>query len=212
MDKIPTPTYSHLSPGDFEHVYEPAEDSFLMLDALEQELTEIRNSKPAICLEIGSGSGILSTGLASVLKECCFLATDVNAKACQASERTAKANQTTVQVVRTNCVSGLETRLRSKVDILLCNPPYVCTSEEETKTCDIYASWAGGEQGRNLTDLVIRQLPTLLSKSGRAYIVIEQRNNFQAIQALLEELDLCHDVIITRKAGIELLSILKVWL
>ena len=56
---IPTPLTHHL---DFENIYEPAEDSFLLLDALEQDLVYISQTlKPTICVEIGSGSGIISS-------------------------------------------------------------------------------------------------------------------------------------------------------
>ena len=44
---IKTPITNHI---DIDKVYEPAEDSFLLLDALEQELEYIRDKKPVLCL------------------------------------------------------------------------------------------------------------------------------------------------------------------
>jgi release factor glutamine methyltransferase len=80
-ETIPTPDYSHLSSRDFEFVYEPAEDSFLLLDAIESEIETIHKLNPTICVEIGPGSGIISAGIGSVLKSASYvIACDINPK------------------------------------------------------------------------------------------------------------------------------------
>lgn len=42
---LPTPLYGHLGPrGPFRDVYEPAEDTFLLLDALERDAGRLREA------------------------------------------------------------------------------------------------------------------------------------------------------------------------
>ena len=67
-------------------------------------------------------------------------------------------------------------RLGSSVDILLCNPPYVATQDQETGQTGLQAAWAGGKDGMNVTRDVIDGLGDLLTESGVAYIVLEQCN------------------------------------
>lgn len=67
----------------FQYVYEPAEDTFLMLDALENELNFIEELNPLICAEIGSGSGINITALSKKLAKSKCFAIDINSIACK---------------------------------------------------------------------------------------------------------------------------------
>ena len=85
----PTPSFSHLTSSDYQNVYEPAEDSFLLMDALEKESNFLKSmrfdlhtarqftsslsstflaNRPLICVEIGSGSGAVVTFLATLLQ------------------------------------------------------------------------------------------------------------------------------------------------
>ena len=196
---------------DFEHVYEPAEDSFLLLDALEKDLESLKDS--VFCLEIGSGSGIISVALASVLPTSFVFACDLNPNACQATLKTAQVNNDQnrkIDVIHCDFLQGFPLDPHSGFDLIVCNPPYVATEEKETKHNNIFASWAGGVQGRNLTDNLIDKLPTLLSDQGCAYIVLEQCNHPDEVKDKVESLQLKADFVLSRRAGREFLRILKV--
>jgi release factor glutamine methyltransferase len=62
-----TPNLSHLTKKDFENVYEPMEDTFLLLDALEEDLQALEALNPQLICEIGSGSGCVITFLSMLL-------------------------------------------------------------------------------------------------------------------------------------------------
>ncbi|XP_077411209.1 methyltransferase N6AMT1 isoform X4 [Vanacampus margaritifer] len=63
----PTPLYDHAARGDFSEVYDPSEDSFLLIDALEKDAQKLQQMRPCVCVEVGSGSGVVSAFLASLL-------------------------------------------------------------------------------------------------------------------------------------------------
>lgn len=75
-----TPSTDALKQPCFTEVYPPSEDSFLFLDALEADANFIRERlRPVMSVEVGSGSGIISTFLSKILDSACsFLCIDIS--------------------------------------------------------------------------------------------------------------------------------------
>lgn len=53
MQSKPTPLLNHLPADVWTTVYEPDEDTFLLLDALEAEEEFLRMRDPHVCVEVG---------------------------------------------------------------------------------------------------------------------------------------------------------------
>jgi release factor glutamine methyltransferase len=209
-----TPDLSHLTRHDYEHIYEPDADSFLLLDALELRHRQIVEHNPLIVLEFGTGSGLATSFLA---KHFCssyrlFFAIDINSHACQVTQRTFTQNHLmnkhSLEIVRCNLADPLIDRLSSKVDLMLFNPPYVPT---ETANVDemIERTYAGGEHGCEVINIAIEQASRLLSSHGLFYMVALEENNFERIKQFAERLDFNVDIVLKRRTLIERLLVIQ---
>ncbi|KAM4710829.1 methyltransferase N6AMT1-like isoform 1-T3 [Anableps anableps] len=206
----PTPVYSHAGRGSFQDVYEPAEDSFLLIDALEKDAERLLQMSPCVCLEVGGGSGVVSAFLASVVgPSALYLCSDVNPAAAQCTARTASCNRVSLQPIITDLVESLLPRLCGKVDVLLFNPPYVVTPSEEVGSRGIAAAWAGGERGREVTDRFLPLVAELLSSNGLFYLITIAENNPEEIIGLLGQCGLEGESCLSTRAGNERLSVLR---
>ncbi|MCJ1374836.1 S-adenosylmethionine-dependent methyltransferase [Loxospora ochrophaea] len=222
---LPTPSTSHV---DTRNIYEPAEDSFLLLDTLsspsEAEFLTSRFSpfsrdgtvSTPLILEVGTGSGVILAFMTAHAKtllgrnDVLSLGIDVNRCACQATKETViQACNDQLAREPSQCsgtfldaaVADLATPLKSgAVDILLFNPPYVPTvdlprpleiREEENdrvskSTHEIFnedsrlleLSYAGGADGMEVTNMLLDQIPAVLSpRRGVAYILLCRQNH-----------------------------------
>ncbi|XP_054479938.1 methyltransferase N6AMT1 [Anoplopoma fimbria] len=206
----PTPVYSHAGRGDFRDVYEPAEDSFLLIDALEKDAQLLQEMSPSLCVEVGSGSGVVSAFLGSVVgPSAVYLCTDVNPAAAQCTAKTASCNNASLQPVITSLVDCLLPRLSGKVDVLLFNPPYVVTPSEEVGSTGIEAAWAGGKRGREVTDRFLPVVAQLLSSKGLFYLITIAENEPEEIIRILGKCGLKGEPCMSTRAGNERLSVLR---
>ncbi|KAG1757255.1 S-adenosyl-L-methionine-dependent methyltransferase [Suillus lakei] len=191
---IATPDLSHLTRHDLERVYDPAEDTFLLLDALEQEAEELRKECPLICLEFVSI--ILGAGLISNLPV--YLCTDINKHAVRCTLATGKQNKWTCSLAR-----PLLSRLHHAVDVLLFNPPYVPTDTYEASSAQ-----SRGTDGMEITNRLLQDVE--LSPRGRFYLVALRQNDVLSIRSrMLEDFGLTSQIVIERRAGREFLLVIR---
>jgi len=206
-------------------VYEPAEDSFLLLDALELELGEnwngnnFKDKAVILALEVGCGSGIISTALAKspVLSNVlpCVFAIDINPHACLLTQKTAEANiigSSKVQPILVDGNKNLSKVFREPLDLIVCNPPYVPVvpgeNEEDAASGVLEKSWSGGPDGNEFIVPFLADVSSMLNPSGVLYLLLSSWNN---PESLLEKVarpnGLEGTLVIKRTAGRERLSV-----
>lgn len=208
---LPTPYIRDLD----ARVYEPAEDSFLLLDCLELDLAQLQAlSFPVVC-EIGGGSGIVSAFLRmNVLPLAMFLATDVNPAACLAIKQ-AMADAGSLGLADVLQMNLLLAVRPHAVDVLVFNPPYVPAAEVPKIPEDAHdEQWLdlallGGADGMDVTWRVLHSLDHILSARGSAYILFCARNNPEDVKAVMRRRGWAVREVMCRKAGWEVLSVLE---
>ena len=223
------PSLDHLTYKDFEVVYEPAADTFLLLDALRYELFETGifhgRKDPVMALEIGCGTGVPSVylrnkwgdGESYARPPLLSFVTDINPRALSVCCQTAHLNQDaknphpSLEAVRCDLASAFLPRLQGGTSILLFNPPYVPTPDEEVGSSGIEASWAGGKDGRRVIDRALDAIPQLLERpDGVAYVVTVDDNKPPELATRFHRLGLDMRPLFRRRAHNEFLTIQKV--
>lgn len=160
-----------------------------------------------MCLEVGSGSGVVITALAATLgPQCLYLATDINPRACRVTRKTGEVNQVTVHPINTDLTQGIRS---GQVDILIFNPPYVVTPSEEVGRGDLEHTWAGGISGREVMDRLFPRVSELLSPEGVFYLVVVRENKPIEVLQMMDEFGFSGDVVLRRTTGPEKLSVLR---
>lgn len=201
---LKTPLYNL---AQFPDVYEPSEDTFLLLDALEKDIPYLLKLKPQLAVEIGSGSGVVITAISQILKStCAYFSTDINLQACACTKSTAINNGVTIECLNMDLLRCFKNHL---FDLIIFNPPYVVTDLEEICGHGLSRAWAGGNKGRTVTDKILRDLPNLLSNKGVCYVVLLKDNDLAEVLKIMEGMNFQYHIVLERKIPGEYLYICK---
>jgi release factor glutamine methyltransferase len=174
------------------HVYEPAEDSYLLVDAI---LENIRNGDRV--LEVGCGSGIVSVFASDIASM--VVATDLNPHAVKC------AADNGVTVVRTDLYAGL----KGTFDLIVFNPPYLPTSKEEC-----LGEWDGlmldgGPNGRRAITRFLKGIRELLSTGGRVLLLVSSLTGVSEVSRSMQKAGLAVESVSESRYFFEQLVVLK---
>jgi len=161
-------------------VYEPAEDTFLLLDTI-KHLTRSGHLDfmGKEVLELGTGIGLIALWIAikAPTKPKRVVATDISSKTVRCARRNVTLNPTkNITVLCSDLFSAFGRG--SKFDIMVFNPPYVpSTTETHRKPVDWEErAWNGGVRGREIIDRFLLSFSDYLTDVGEAFIIQSSLN------------------------------------
>jgi release factor glutamine methyltransferase len=160
-----------------EHVYEPAEDTFL----LAERLTVTEND---FVLDVGTGSGILAVFAAEKAKR--VVAVDVNHYAIQCATNNAQTNDVKERIEFLQGDLFQPIKQNENFDLILFNSPYLPSEPDEEKSW-IGKAWAGGPDGRTVIDRFLVDAPNFLANEGKIQLVQSSLSNVDKTIQMFKE-------------------------
>jgi len=178
---------------EMEEVYEPAEDTHLLLRvALEEVGPDDR------VLEMGCGRGVISKSLVPLARR--VLATDLNPSAVRILRRAG------IDAIQADLFSDI----RSKFDLVLFNPPYLPTAEDDVLEGWLNFAFDGGKTGRDTINRFLEMLKDHLEpEKGRALLLISSLSDLSEVALKAEKEGLTTEVVAREKYFFEELFVLR---
>lgn len=215
---LPTPHINYY----YSNVYEPSEDSFLLLDALEKDQLWLRcklDNKLTVVCEIGCGSGIVTTFMMQNCipnKHSLYIPTDINPWAVRCTMSASVENDCSKMYLSPVQADLVSAYIPKCVDMLVFNPPYVpaetvpkIPSASDPQDMWLDVALEGGAMGMDVTNKILGNLSQILSSDGVAYIVFCARNKPEEVARRMRKQGWTVELIEHRKAGWEVLDVYK---
>jgi release factor glutamine methyltransferase len=173
-------------------VYDPAEDSFLLLEALHIHSNDT-------ILELGTGCGIIALDCAR--KGSHIVCTDINPYAVQLTryniERNKRLLRGSIEIRQGNLFSVIHKK--ELFNVIIFNPPYLPTKKQEKVGGWFDIATDGGRNGLQVTKQFIQGLKKHLLDTGRAYFIFSSLSSKLTLEHYLKKKRLSSLIVASRK-------------
>ena len=208
LKKTPSTTpplfhYKELAIELHPEVYDPAEDSFLLLESI---LVDPKDS----ILELGTGCGLIA--LACACQGAQVICTDINPYAIQLTRRNIERNRHLlkgdIEIRQGNLFLVLKNHERFTVIVF--NPPYLPTKKNEKIGGWFDTAMDGGPTGLKLTKKFLQGLQKHLQPAGCAYFIFSSLSNRLTLERSLKNERLSAKIIASHRYDEESLDVYRV--
>ena len=183
MNKQKKTTIFHYQDLEIEtghDVYDPAEDTFLLLETVHVNPTDA-------VLELGTGCGLIALAYARLGAS--VVCTDINPSAVQLTKRNIQRNRPrlngTIDVRQGDLFSVITTNER--FDVIMFNPPYLPTSSEEKTDAWLSMAVDGGADGLQVTKRFLDSVKNYLKTKGRIYFLFSSLSDRNSLERYLDD-------------------------
>ncbi len=195
--------YNELTIELHPEVYDPAEDTFLLLESIPID------PKDSI-LELGTGCGLIA--LAYAYQGASVVCTDINPYAIQLTRRNIERNRHLlkgdIEIRQGDLFSVLKSNERFTV--ILFNPPYLPTKKNEKIDEWFDTATDGGPTGLKLTKRFLKGLHSHLQPNGCAYFIFSSLSKRSTLEQYLKKERLSAKIIASHRYDGEDLDVYQV--
>ena len=182
-----------------EHVYEPAEDTFLIAE-------KMKINKNDVVLDMGTGCGILAVLAAKITEK--IVAVDINPHAIKYAKKNAEINlkKEKINFRKGNLFEPIKNN--EHFSLILFNSPYLPSEPKEEKSW-IGKAWAGGQNGRQVIDRFIGESPEYLMSQGRILLVQSSLSNIKRTLEMFKKIKLKAEIVGQVKVPFEMIVLIE---
>ena len=183
-----------------EHVYEPAEDSFLLAEKM--TVTE-----DEAVLDMGTGCGIIAVLAAEKAKS--VVAVDINPYAIECAIKNAEMNGAREKIELRHGDLFQPIKPNEHFNLILFNAPYLPSEPDEEKSW-VGKAWAGGSNGRKVIDRFVMDAPSFLAAGGKIQLVQSSLSDVNRTIKMFSERNLRAMVVAQVKVAFERIVLVEV--